>query len=139
MAISFSRGSSQPRDSTPISCIAGGFFTTNATWKPTIYLNLNNSCLSALFIPLTFFWKVWKIKGNYFIKNLSWYEFNVSLWLHWSHAFPAGYQHFNPCSFSFFFPVCAHPFIFSISESLWVRCTSFIYFLKNIYWSIVDL
>ena len=27
IAISFSRGSSQPRDQTGISCIAGGFFT----------------------------------------------------------------------------------------------------------------
>ena len=35
VAISYSRGSSQPRDQTPvfyISCIAGGFFTT-ATWE----------------------------------------------------------------------------------------------------------
>ena len=28
VAISFSRGSSRPRDRTLISCIAGGFFTT---------------------------------------------------------------------------------------------------------------
>ena len=35
-AIPFSRGYSQPRDQTRISynsCL-GGFFTTNATWKP---------------------------------------------------------------------------------------------------------
>ena len=37
VAISFSRGASQPRDPTHISqvsCIAGGFFTTELPWKP---------------------------------------------------------------------------------------------------------
>ena len=29
-----SRGSSQSRDRTQVSCIAGGFFTTDATWEP---------------------------------------------------------------------------------------------------------
>ena len=33
VSISFSRGSSQPRDQTCISCLAGGFFTTGATRK----------------------------------------------------------------------------------------------------------
>ena len=33
VAISFSRGSSQPRDQAHISCIAGRFFTIWATWK----------------------------------------------------------------------------------------------------------
>ena len=32
--ISFSRGSSQPRDRTHISCIAGGFFTAEPPGKP---------------------------------------------------------------------------------------------------------
>ena len=31
VAISFSRGSSQPRDGTQVSCIARGFFTIRAT------------------------------------------------------------------------------------------------------------
>ena len=31
VAIPFSRGSSQPRDQTQVSCIAGGFFTIWAT------------------------------------------------------------------------------------------------------------
>ena len=34
VAISSSRGSSQPRDGTHISCIAGGFFTTEPPGKP---------------------------------------------------------------------------------------------------------
>ena len=29
-----SRGSSQSRDRTQVSCIVGGFFTTDATWEP---------------------------------------------------------------------------------------------------------
>ena len=33
-AFSFSRGSSQPRDWTQVSCLAGGFFTSWATGKP---------------------------------------------------------------------------------------------------------
>ena len=34
VAISFSKGSSQPRDWTHISCIAGGFFTAESLGKP---------------------------------------------------------------------------------------------------------
>ena len=40
VAMPSSRRSSQPRDRTcgsPVSCIAGGFFTTSATWEATIY------------------------------------------------------------------------------------------------------
>jgi len=35
VTIPFSRGSSQPRDQTHVSCIAGGFFTVRATWEAT--------------------------------------------------------------------------------------------------------
>jgi len=35
-AISFSRGSSQSRDQTQVSCIAGGFFTGGATREALI-------------------------------------------------------------------------------------------------------
>ena len=35
VAISFSRGSPQPRDQTQVFCIAGGFFTTKPLGKPT--------------------------------------------------------------------------------------------------------
>ena len=34
VAISFSRESSQLMDSTHVSCLANGFFTTEPTWKP---------------------------------------------------------------------------------------------------------
>ena len=35
VVVSFSRVSSQPRDQTCVSCIAGGFFTTSPPGKPT--------------------------------------------------------------------------------------------------------
>ena len=51
VAISFSRGSSQPRDRTCISCVsctAGGFFNTSATWEAQglgLYCLLKPNCL----------------------------------------------------------------------------------------------
>ena len=42
IAISFSRGSSQPRDQTPVSCITGRFFTVGATREaPVKFLSEN--------------------------------------------------------------------------------------------------
>ena len=41
VAISFSRGSSQPRNRTPISCFADRFFTTWATWETQVPDNLS--------------------------------------------------------------------------------------------------
>ena len=41
VAISYSRGSSWPRDGTCISCLAGGFFTTEPPGKPMILLSNN--------------------------------------------------------------------------------------------------
>ena len=41
-AISFSRGSSQPRDQTQVSCIAGRFFTTEPPRKPKLEQRLWN-------------------------------------------------------------------------------------------------
>ena len=40
VAISFSRGSSLPRDWTRVSCIGGGFFTTEPPGKPPTLLGL---------------------------------------------------------------------------------------------------
>ena len=37
VAVPFSRGYSQPRDSTQVSCIAGGFFTSEATTEAQEY------------------------------------------------------------------------------------------------------
>ena len=39
VAMPFSRGSSQPRDQTQVSCITGGFFTVWATRKAHIYIH----------------------------------------------------------------------------------------------------
>ena len=40
VAFPFSRGSSQPRDRTQVSRIAGGFFTTSTTWEARLeYIN----------------------------------------------------------------------------------------------------
>ena len=47
VAISFSGGSSQPRDQTHVSCLAGGFFTTEPPGKPrSISLLFSCSVLS---------------------------------------------------------------------------------------------
>ena len=40
VAVSFSRGSSQPTDQTHISCVAGRFFTTEPLGKPNVFLGL---------------------------------------------------------------------------------------------------
>ena len=42
LAISFSRGSSQPRDRTSVSYLAGGFFTTEPPMKPLAQLDASN-------------------------------------------------------------------------------------------------
>ena len=41
VAYPFSRGSSQPRDQTQVSCIAGGFFTSWATREAHEYCSLS--------------------------------------------------------------------------------------------------
>ena len=48
VAISFSRGSSLPRDRTCVSCIADGFFTTEPPGKPKISLLGSNLCIIKL-------------------------------------------------------------------------------------------
>ena len=45
VAFPFSRGSSQPRDRTQISCIAGGFFTSWATREAQEYLRVSSLSL----------------------------------------------------------------------------------------------
>ena len=44
VAIPFFRGSSQPRDQTQVSCIAGGFFTVWATRKAQVKVKVAQSC-----------------------------------------------------------------------------------------------
>ena len=49
-AVPSSRGSSRPRDGTQVSCIAGGFITTEPAGKPLLrnkYIRLDSSILSA--------------------------------------------------------------------------------------------
>ena len=59
IAISFSRGSSQPRDQTWIPCIAGRFFTAEAPGKEAIWIAdpsyLLKSCLAVIQIV---FWSL---------------------------------------------------------------------------------
>ena len=57
VAISFSRGSSQPRDQIWVSCIVGSFFTTEPPGKPSNFLALSKS-----FIFLSFSFLLCKLK-----------------------------------------------------------------------------
>ena len=43
VAVPFSRGSSQPRDRTQVSCIAGGFCTTGPLGKPRFFVYIPKS------------------------------------------------------------------------------------------------
>ena len=54
VAISFSRGSSQPRDQTQVSCIASRCFTVWATEFPAFFVYLDNSLLSYVSIANIF-------------------------------------------------------------------------------------
>ena len=49
VAISFSRGSSQPRDQTHVSCIAGRFFTAEPPGKTSFYLQLPKQAVTLWF------------------------------------------------------------------------------------------
>ena len=52
VAVSFSRGSSQPRDWAHISCLAGGFFITESPGKPCTFLRIpyySDCCFFYLF------------------------------------------------------------------------------------------
>ena len=65
--IPFYRGSSQPREWTQVSCIAGGFFTSWAKRRPKLGLHPYSVCV--FFLP----------KNNVYIKNnFSWNTFLVS-------------------------------------------------------------
>ena len=60
LVISFSRVSSWPRDQTPVSCLAGRFFTTEPPGKPCLPSTYSLvdflSILSSLSLSLVFFW-----------------------------------------------------------------------------------
>ena len=50
VAISFSSGSSRPRDQTHISCIAGEFFTEKPLGKPPLYSCSANRFISTILL-----------------------------------------------------------------------------------------
>jgi len=52
VAIPFSRGSSQPRDRTQVSCIAGRFFTINTTYIKKTNVNCTTEKYSKRFLEL---------------------------------------------------------------------------------------
>ena len=53
-AISYSRGSSRPRDQTCISCIAGGFFTAEPPGKPNEATDDRPSSVPTVFLCVSF-------------------------------------------------------------------------------------
>ena len=55
VAVSFSRGSSRPRDRIHVSCMAGRFFTTEQPGKPQSLYQLHRLGWAA-FPPFLFFW-----------------------------------------------------------------------------------
>ena len=80
LAFPFSRGSSQPRDRTQVSCIAGGFFTSWATREAQWY-----------WIPLTFAYlkilspQIWilTLLGKVFLGRVVLFFFSLlSLWIY---------------------------------------------------------
>jgi len=52
VAISFSMGSSQPRDQTRVFCIAGGFFTTEPPGKSFIYAYTHKNNICTMWVPV---------------------------------------------------------------------------------------
>ena len=61
IAISFSRGSSQPRDLTQICCIAGRLFTIWATREPMLIWNLKNNLFSISYSGQSSEWAWWHV------------------------------------------------------------------------------
>ena len=78
VAISFSRGSSPPRDGTHVSCIAGRFFTTEPNGKPTqIVFYLITICfptLNTLYGHLTLGY-LWSLCSKPILCNFSYSNF----------------------------------------------------------------
>ena len=87
VAFPFSRGSSQPRDHTQVSCIAGVFLTTNTTWEAPYKLanhhklihKSSNTPIKRLILTSPFFCGSWKLitklekayTENWFIKDVA--------------------------------------------------------------------
>ena len=60
VAFPFSRGSSQPKNRTQVSCIAGGFFTSRATRETPLYQVMGSVhfLIYALFSWIRFIWSL---------------------------------------------------------------------------------
>ena len=111
-AISFSRGSPQPRDQTHVSCMAGEFFTTEPPGKPIIllyasgytfpkvcrgFISINKAYCSVVLSCSSFIWLCYQGDAGliewvrksffYFLKSLRIisvnYSLNVSSFHHW--------------------------------------------------------
>ena len=64
VAISFSRGSSQPRDITSISCLVGRFFTTEPPEKPIWHIWVINRLLFNVAWNMPLAWALWRRDGG---------------------------------------------------------------------------
>ena len=66
LAIPFSRGSSQPRDWTQVSCITGRFFTIWATWKSLNYTHTHTHTHTHIYIHIhIYIYSYWKPIKNH--------------------------------------------------------------------------
>ena len=92
VAFPFFRGSSQPRDQTQVSCIAGGFFTSWATreadtkcadfllqWKTCYVISSLSWIRKSPSLPLTMEFILMQWKMYYIISSLSWIRKSPSL------------------------------------------------------------
>ena len=88
VAVSSSRGSSQPRGRTLVSCIAGRFFTVWVAWpNPNIFLVfLCDSNVKKCRVPSLkkkkqlIIWKVWNLFYILLLHFKGWNIFSLSLW-----------------------------------------------------------
>ena len=72
VAISFSWGSSQPRDRTHISFIASGFFTSEPPGNPLF--NVNSFFKKGKFLKVRSMGISWKVMEQYVIPSVKWHE-----------------------------------------------------------------
>ena len=65
VAYPFSNGSSQPRNQTGVSCIAGGFLPTELSGNPQIYLHMQIICISSSPVSLQIQTRTWLGNKNH--------------------------------------------------------------------------
>ena len=64
VAIAFCRGSSQPRDITWVSCLVGGFFTTQPPEKPMWHIRVISRLLFNVTWNMPLAWALWRRDGG---------------------------------------------------------------------------